>query len=496
MKSLQLSKSDYLLFLKHPCWLWLKKNKPSLLPPIDEATQAMFDAGFLFESYVEQLFPEGIKLNWEGYNQYKDLPQRTREAILSGAKVIMQGRFEAGQITCICDVVKFIDDKTIELYEIKSSTSVKPYHEHDLAFQAVVLQNLGYEVRSIFVVHVNKEFVRDGEIKAKDLANVVDVTENVKKRIEKTRDNIQKAIELATCSEMPDPSPSHCGLSCTLEWIEIYKKLRGITSGDGSIYDLYNLNATLIRQLEERGIDRLIDIPEDIDLGDKRKWQLKATKANEKFIDKGKIRDFLDKLEYPLYFLDYETLSSVVPYFDGHRPFQQVPFQYSLHIINKPGGELRHIEYLHSDNSDPVRPLSESLKDNIGSKGSVLVWWEDFEKSRNTEMGEMLPEFRKFYEDLNSRVIDLIIPFSEFYYVDKDFGGSASIKSVLPVLVPELRHKDLDISEGGTAQRLWMEAILDGKRPEEKEKILKDLWDYCKLDTLAMVRIWEFLKKI
>lgn len=494
---MQITKSDYLLYLKHPAWLWLKKNDPSKLPPVDEATQAIFDSGYLFESYAEQLFPGGLKLNWEGFQEYRDLPQRTREAILSGAKTIFQGRFESGEITCISDVIEFNEDKSINLYEIKSSSAPRPYHEHDLAFQTIAIEDSGFKVNKISVVHVNKDYVRRGEINPSELAVVSDITDKVRKRINATRENIKRAIQVAKSKEMPDPSPSFCKLNSTSDWLTIYKSMLGVTKGDGSIYDIYSPNTTLIRRCEELEIASLSDIPLDLDqLSEKQTWQLKAHKEDKIFTDKKKIGTFLKKVKYPIYFLDYETLSSVVPYFDGHKPYQQVPFQYSLHIIEKPGTEPKHIEYLHKENSDPVMPLSESLAYNIGPKGSVLVWWEGFEKSCNQQMGEMCPKYKKFYEDVNNRVVDLIEPFFNYYYVDKKFGGSSSIKDVLPVIAPELSHKDLDISEGGAAQRLWMEAILDEKRPKEKEKILRDLWDYCELDTLAMVKIWEFLNKI
>ena len=112
-----------------------------------------------------------------------------------------------------------------------------------------------------------------------------------------------------------------------------------------------------------------------------------------------------------------------------------------------------------------------------------------FEKSCNSLLGSLLPDYKDFYEGLNNRIVDLMIPFSNCWYVDKDFCGSASIKHVLPVLVPELSYKTLGIQEGGSAQRLWMEAVLDGKREGEKEKILDDLVEYCGLDTMEMINL-------
>jgi hypothetical protein len=207
------------------------------------------------------------------------------------------------------------------------------------------------------------------------------------------------------------------------------------------------------------------------------------------------IKQFLGELKYPLYFLDYETLMSLVPYFDGQRPYQQVPFQYSLHILQTPDAELEQREYLHRDNSDPARPLTEQLIKDIGDTGTVLVWYEGFEKARNRELGDMFPEYKKAMEAINDRVVDLMTPFKKKWYDDPRCEGSASIKQVLPALCPELSYKSLGIQEGGSAQRLWMEAVLDGKRAKEKEQILADLVEYCKLDTFAMVEIYRVLKQ-
>ncbi|MCB9822492.1 DUF2779 domain-containing protein, partial [Candidatus Nomurabacteria bacterium] len=184
------------------------------------------------------------------------------------------------------------------------------------------------------------------------------------------------------------------------------------------------------------------------------------------------------------------------PYFDGMRPYAQYPFQYSLHILDAPDAPLRHEEYLHRENSNPAASVVAAMQSHFGSSGSVIAWNMGFEKSCNNTLMHFVPEAAEFLADINNRMVDLMIPFSQNYYVDADFCGSASIKNVLPVLVPELSYKTLDIQEGGTAQRLWMEAALDGKHPDEKEKIFSDLVEYCKLDTLAMVEIHRKLREV
>ncbi len=197
-----------------------------------------------------------------------------------------------------------------------------------------------------------------------------------------------------------------------------------------------------------------------------------------------------------MYFFDYESAMSLVPVYDGTKPYQHLPFQYSLHTIEKPGGEIKHTGYLHQENTNPIPDLLKQLKKDIGPKGSVLVWYKNFETTRNSEMAEMFPGYKDFLEDINERVIDLLEPFGQGWFADKDFFGSASIKYVLPVLVPSLSYKVLEIQEGATAQRLWMESVIKGNTDINQEELFANLIEYCRLDTLAMVEIWKVLENL
>lgn len=439
-----------MLFLRQPAWLWLKKNDPKKLPPVDDNTQALFDAGHQFETYAESLFPEGATLGFSDYSEYLSLPQRTQDAIKRGNQVLFQPRFEWQDFTCICDIVSFIGANEVDLYEIKASTSAKVDHEFDLSFQTAVLEGTGLKVRDMYVIHVNNQYVRNGPIEADKITHIQDVTEKVRKKSELTAKHMPQVLAIAKQKTMPDPSPDLAKLGSKKDWMKIYE--------------------ILFPQEPKQ-------YPAD----------LKPT------IQRDKTQDFLNELKYPLYFLDYETMSGLIPYFDGHRPYQQVPFQYSLHILESPDAELTQKEYLHRNNSDPSRPLTEQLIQDIGEKGTVLVWYEGFEKARNSELGDMLTEYKDVMEAINDRVVDLMLPFKNKWYDDLRFEGSASIKQVLPVLCPELSYKTLGIQEGGSAQRLWMEAVLDDKRATQKDQILDNLLEYCKLDTLAMVKIYRHL---
>ena len=491
----QLTKSDYLLFLRHPAWLWLKKHRRNVLPEPDAALQALFDSGNRFEAYAEQRFPNAVRLGFASFSEYRDLPRRSHEALNNGAEAIFQGRFESGRSTCIIDVLQRVDGNSFDLFEIKASTSAKPDHIPDLAFQVMVLEGAGLTIRNLGVIHVNREYVRDGEIDIAQLSTLTDVTSKVKQALDETRAGVDQALDVMDLASMPDASPRHLKSGSMADWMDIFEAVNGPVE-KYSIYNLASIKAEQVGELEDAGVTAMADIPEGFDLSNGQARQVAALKSGQRSIDLPAIQSFLGEVQYPLYFLDYETFSDVVPVFDGTRPYQQVPFQYSLHMRNAPGAALEHREYLHEQNSNPVPDLLAQLQQDLGDTGSVIVWYDPFETRRNTEMGEMSPPHAEFLADVNARVIDLMDPFKKGWFVDKDFFGSASIKKVLPVLAPDLSYGKLAIQDGEAAQRQWMDVVLSGSQQDQRDQMFADLRAYCTLDTLAMVRIYDALSAL
>lgn len=481
------------MFLKHPGMLWLKKHDKSKLPIVTENLQALFDEGNTFEEYANKLFENSFRVGFTSYQSYLTMPARTEYALSLDQDYILQGRIESGNTTCIFDTLQKIGTNEYNLFEIKASTEVKDDHIYDLAFQTVTLENAGMKIRQIFVIHANREYVRNGDIEIEKITIKVDVTQSVRDQIENTKVWIKEALRVALSKTPPDFSPRYSKPNALSDWLEIYHLIYP-EKKENSIFRLTRLNPEMVGNLEDLGVEHIHEIPGDFKLGEKQSLQVAATKSNKRTVKKDQIKKFIASLEYPLYFFDYETFSSVIPAFDGTRPYQQVPFQYSIHLISEPGAKIVHKEFLHMEKSLPCLLLLQKLKADIGSRGSVIVWYENFEKSRNTELGQMFPEYENFLNDLNLRIVDLMTPFSQGWIVDKDFLGSASIKKVLPVLVEDLTHKKLNIQDGSQASRLWSETVLGGKNASDKDKIMKDLVDYCHLDTLAMVKLYEFLK--
>jgi hypothetical protein len=213
-------------------------------------------------------------------------------------------------------------------------------------------------------------------------------------------------------------------------------------------------------------------------------------------IRRGEIAEELGKLIYPIYFLDYETCPSALPRFDGFSPYQQIPFQYSIHILDRPEATPRHAEFLSVTPNDPSPAFANSLREHIGDVGSVVVWNKTFESKINRDLGKRIPANLSFMDALNGRIYDLMEIFSKQKFVHKDFKGGASIKDVLPVLAPELSYQDLVIQEGGTASQTWDKITSESVDPSEKGILATNLKAYCERDTYAMYAIWQYLNAL
>jgi len=324
---------------------------------------------------------------------------------------------------------------------------------------------------------------------------------NNKQLIDLTKNKLDQAFSILSQKDRPDMSPRYVnqigvpGTQWFNDWLDIYKSFNP-SLDPYSIYNLAYPSAQQIGTLEDRGISLIKDIREELALREKQVVQIQTTRDNKRIIDKAKIEEFLETLKYPLYFLDYETFSSVIPTFDGCRPYQDYPFQYSLHMLDVPSAKLRHTGYLHQENSNPVLGLIKQLKQDIGDAGTILTWNMSYEKGCNDRMIAMYPEYAEFLTNLNERINDLMMPFSKMWFFDKDFMGSASVKKVMPVLAPELSYKELGVGDGLLARRTWTQTVLEGKNQVGRDRIMEDLSKYCTLDTFAMVRILEELKKV
>jgi hypothetical protein len=488
-----ISKSD---FLKYQCcasYLWLWKFKKEVVPVDDEeAINQRLEQGNEVERYARQLFPTAVLVDAHG----KQARSETERLVADGTKAVFQATvYTDKELLAMADIIDFDNEsQTWTLYEVKSTNSVKKEHIYDLAFQRVAFEDAGYEIGKVVVIHLDKTYARKTVVEPAKLLTQTDVTDKVEGMLPVIRQQAYDALEVL--KQTDEPTKCSCRLKTKSGHCPTFNYLNPDIP-EYSVFNIARIGAKNLALLIDDDIRNVHDVPEDIKLSVGQQNQVLVAKAKEPIIDKQAIQELLGELEFPLYFLDYETVSSALPMFNGCTPFQQIPFQYSLHVLREPNGELEHYEYLGRDNANPPMPeLLASLRSHIGVTGSVIVWYKVFETGRNTEMGRAYPEYAEFLNGVNDRVFDLMDVFSKQYFVHHDFKGSSSIKYVLPVLVPEFSYKEMDIQNGLVASIRWYDAVMGVADEQQAGKTYEALLKYCCLDTLAMVKIYEYLRKI
>ena len=484
-----LTKSNYIQYIQCQKLLWSYKNKKEIFPEVSELDQAVFDQGYEVENWARKLFGKGKEVE----NFFQKGQEETKKYVADGEELIFQATAMPKDLFVRADILKYNKrTKSWDIYEVKSSSEVKEEHIPDLCFQKIAFERDGYKIGKTYLVHINSEYIRKGKIEPKKLLTIEDISKQVENYRSTAEANIPKALKLI--EQKKDPT-CEIGRQCKHPYECPLKDKCWSSLPEYSIYDLKRINESKLQALKDMKVLEITDIPDDFELSDSQANQILVAKTGKTIIDKESIQEALNNLEYPLYFLDYETYSSAVPLFDGTHPFQNICFQYSLHVIRSQGAKVEHYEFLHTDQTNPIPKLLLNLVQHIGSTGSVIVWNKSFEMTRNDEMGKQYPKYAKALKSINDRVFDLMEIFRKQFYVHPDFRGSCSIKYVLPVIVPSLNHKNLEgIQEGGTASLYWFKHIFSNS--PEKEKTIKHLLKYCDLDTLAMVEIYNRLQLV
>jgi hypothetical protein len=467
-----LTKTDFIAYLDAPMHLWAIKHNKLTEQEIDVFLQHLFEQGYEVEEYAEKYIQEVL------VKQYN--PKES--------EVVFQPTAEDGPFQARADVLLFNTQKSKwDIYEIKSTNDISKQHKYDATFQYLVF-NKNYDIGDVYILHLNKEYNRKGDLNLNELFKATNVNEEV----EKLKDEVhQLRYEALEVMQLEDPSdvqtcikPKDC--PCL--------KLCHKNDPEYSIYDISGFSGSpkKVRELESMGVKSIYDVPKTFNLAPTYRRQVDVAQSGEVYIDKDYIQNDLDGIEYPIYFIDYESYNPAIPVYDGYKPYDQMPFQWSLHIQKQKGGEFEHYEFIETEAIDPIPNFLKSLQEVVDDTGSIVVWNKSFEGKQNERMGEIHPEYKEFCEDMNNRLYDLMDIFQKGCYTDPSCKGSYSIKKILPALIPELSYKDMDIGDGATAMTSWYELVYGDGDKAIKDNLLK----YCELDTWAMVKIYEELVKI
>ena len=482
------TKSAYTRSLDCPRYAWLYHHRrEEVADAIDPQRAWRMEQGDVVERYARQLFPEGALI--PGFRTRA--ARETERLVGQGATCLFQATVMVEGLHAMADVLKKrATNGSFDLYEVKGSTEVKERHLHDVCFQKIAFERAGYAIDRVNIVHIDRTYVGNGTIDPSRFFITRDVTDDAMKIATDVEDGIRKAERIlgladvptleefpCTCSPKDCPCRTHC--------------FPGLP--DGSVYFVSRLSLAKARALYTDGHRTVRDIPDDARLTERQRLQVRAAKQNAPIIDRPAIQAMLGALTYPLYFLDYETFSAIIPPFSGFGPNEKMPFQYSLHVLRTPAAEPEHVEYLAPAYCDTIPGVIAALRTHIRDGGTVVVWNKKFEMGCNGNMGRLSPKDAPFLTALNGRIFDLMEVFDKQHYVDARFNGSCSIKEVLPVLVPSLSYKNLTIQEGNSASLAWYRMFAPSVTSEERATTERNLREYCKLDTFAMVEIFRYL---
>ena len=504
-----LSKSRYTAFCQCPKNLWLKVNKPDEATP-NPALEARFAQGNDVGYLAMELFGLSKDVTVKDENGNLDLNEMcalTQKYMEQGVDNICEASFALEGHYCAVDILRRNGDGW-DIYEVKSSsfpecdgeeTKLEKYAP-DIAYQKWVLTQCGVEVVNTYLVCLNSSYVRHGELDIKSLFVVIDMHDLVENEYLKVPAQSSQALKILGMKDEPECDLSECCMKpYACAFLDYCKRQHGVPEDEPTVFELYRMNFS--KKLEHYHAGRItFDSLRSEKLNDKQQMQVECTLNDTEYINPDGIRKFLNTLSYPLYFLDFETMQDAVPQYDGAKPYQQITFQYSLHIKESPDAPYQHKEYLApSDGKDPRRALAEQLCNDIPMNVCTLAYNKMFECGRIKELAELFPDLAVHLLNIRDHIVDLIDPFRAGDYYVPAMGGSFSIKSVLPALFPadpSLDYHNLTggVQNGGDAMAIFPK--IKDMPPVEAKAAREALKEYCKLDTWAMVKVWERLEDV
>ena len=469
--------------------LYWQVHEPELGGVPDAAAVAIMEQGREVGKLARQLFVGGVEVPFGDPEQAIRI---TRELIANPeVPAIFEAAFENGGVFVRVDILHRRRDGRWRLIEVKSTADLKEQHLDDVAIQYRVVSRSGLDLASACLAHVNRNYVfQGGSIDVWRFFRIRNLTRRIERLLPKLTFQLRSELRVLVMPKAPDIPPGpHCTNPITCEFFDRCNPPRP----DDHIGYLPRLHASAAEELEEMGVESIHDIPEDFSLTDRQRRAATSVQTGEPWFS-AELGKELESLRYPLRFMDFESVNPAIPRFSGMHPFDQLPFQWSLHVQGQPEAEPEHYEFLATNVADPRHEFITSLCGALGESGSIVVY-AAFESQRLSELAAWRPEFEGRIKNIQSRLWDLL-PVVRNHVYHPAFAGSYSLKGVLPALVPELSYEGMAVADGQDAGLAWESLVLGGLDQSEREKIRKALLDYCGQDTLALAKLVTKLRSI
>lgn len=461
-----LTKSTYMKGIQCPKSLYLYNNHKELSDHDAAAEQAAFNKGIKVGLLARQLFPGGKDASLSVTESYHNAIQQTRQWIEQKEKVIYEAAFLYDKVLVAVDILVNTSGKWTA-YEVKSSTEIKEHHITDAALQYYVTVNSGLVLEDFGIIHINNGYERQHMLDFSGLFRINPVKDEIVAQQEITKTQLINCRKVLQLKDIP---VNGIGVHCSDPYACEFNGHCWQHIPEVSVFDLYRLPLIKKFELHNNGIIEFNQLPVNYALTPAQALQVKAYLENHTHIDVPVIRQWVTQLTYPVGFMDFETFMPAIPLYVKSRPYQHIPFQFSVHIQHNPELAANHAAFLGYPERDPRPPFIKALIKSTATCTTILVYNKAFETGRLKELQQHFPEYAGKIQHILDKVIDLMEPFQKKWYYTASMNGSYSIKVVLPALVPELSYKNLSIGDGGTAMAAF-EGMLNMDDAEEKEKI-------------------------
>jgi hypothetical protein len=483
-----LSKSRFITGWQCLKRLYLEVHQPELAAEPDEQSVAVFEQSHEVGRMAQKKFPGGVPIEVAPGEMDKALKQTQQAMEDKHCPAIFEATFAHDDLLTRVDILERLPRNKWRLIEVKSSTSVKDYHAYDVAIQQLVLESLRIKVVPC-LMHLNREYVYDGkQYDLEKLFIIEDFTDETAALEQEVKDLLRDEWRVLSKGNPPDIAP---GDHCTHPFDCVFFDLCNKPLLADHISYLPGISSKKLEELTSRGIESIKNIPKDFPLTERQRRAWECARTGRPWFGKG-LKEALRELSYPLYFMDFETLGVALPRYAGMSPYDQIPFQWSVHIQRKPGAELEHYEFLADDSNDPRPEFVKALCRVMGKNGSVLAYSSGFESGRLADLAEWLPPYKAGIVNIIDRLWDPL-PVIRGHVYDLAFRGSYSLKSVLPALVPGMSYDGMEVAEGDQAGLAWEMMLHAEVGSEERKRLRGALLAYCKQDTLAMAKVLEVL---
>jgi predicted RecB family nuclease len=483
-----ISKSHFMSGVQCLKRLYWQVHERELADELDAAAGAIMEQGRQVGELARQLFTGGVKVNSGDPEQAIRI---TRELIANReVPAIFEAAFENGGVFVRVDILHRRRDDRWRLIEVKSSADLKEHHLEDVAIQHRVVSRSGLDLASSCLAHVNRNYVyTGGDIDVWRFFRIKNLTRRVERLLPKLTFQLRSELRVLVMPNPPEiPTGPHCTNPITCEFFE---RCNPPLPNDHIGY-LPRLHASAADELEEMGVESILEIPDDFPLSERQRRACTSVQKGHPWFSEDLGKE-LGSLKYPISFIDFETVNPAIPRFRGMSPYDQILFQWSLHVQREPNTEPEHFEFLALDRNDPRREFISSLCAALGDHGSIVVYNQQFESQRLWELAAWLPEFAEQIKAIQRRLWDLL-PVVRDHVYHPAFAGSYSLKAVLPALVPEMSYEGMAVANGQDAGLAWESLVLGGLDQSERDRTRRALLDYCGKDTLALVRLLETLR--